>query len=155
MADDRDEQPTRADVEGSAARFLSRRDHGRGELRDKLRKRDYPDELIDDVLDDFEEWGYLDDEKFAREQGAILARKCWGPRQILHKLRARGVDETIVDQALAEIGEEEDWEERARERLHSRFGRADELDDKDQKRAYRHLTYRGYYPALVRRLLFD
>lgn len=149
------EEPTRADVEGAAARYLSRRDHARGELRDKLLRKDYPAELVEDVLDDFESWEYLDDRKFAAEQGAILARKCWGPRQIAHKLRARGIDEAIVDEALATIGKKVDWREQALERLTSRFGDPDEFDDKTQQKAYRHLTYRGYSGALVRRLLFD
>lgn len=150
-----DPRVTRADVDAAASRLLARRDHARGELEDKLRRRDMPNELIDDVLDDFDERGYLDDRQFAVEQGSILARKCWGPRQIAAKLRKRGVSDEVIERALADIEQHEDWSRRARERLVSRFSPPDELDDDDQQRAYRHLTYRGYSPSLVRRLLFD
>ncbi len=146
---------TLVEVEAAALRLLSRRDHGRGELAKKLRRRELPEALIEVVLDELEERGYLDDARFAEEQGAILARKCWGPRQIAHKLRARGIDETTVDEALAKIAGEQDWRDRARQRMHSRFGDASELDESEQQRAFRHLTYRGYSPGLVRGILFD
>lgn len=145
----------RADVDAAVARILARRDHARGELVDKLRRRNMPMELIDEVLNDYTERGVLDDARFASEQGAILARKCWGPRQIAAKLRARGVADAIIDDVLAELGGDKRWRKRATERLHSRFGESSELSDADQRRAYRHLTYRGYSPGLVRRLLFD
>lgn len=149
------EGPSIEEVEAAAMRFLGRRDYGREELARKLRKRDFPDQLIEEVLNSYEEAGYLDDARFAAVQGAILARKCWGPRQISYKLRSRGIDEATVERALDEIGEDESWTERARERLQSRFGDPRQLDEKELGRAYRHLTYRGYSPPLVRRLLFD
>ena len=136
-------------------RFLGRRDYGREELARKLRRREFPEELIAQVLAGYEEAGYIVDARFAGEQGAILARKCWGPRQIAHKLRARGIDEATVEQALVEIVGEVDFGERAAARLHARFGEPRELTDKEQRRAFRHLTYRGYPPAMIRRLLFD
>lgn len=148
-------KPTLADVEAAALRLLSRRDHGRGELADKLRRRQLPPEHIEVVLDELEARGYLDDARFAEEQGAILARKCWGPRQIAHKLRSRGIDQANVDAALAEIARREVWKDRARQRLLSRFGEPSELDQSQKQRAYRHLTYRGYSPGLVRGILFD
>lgn len=152
--DDKD-QPTRADVEAAAYRFLGRRDYACEELARKLRKKDLPQDFIDEVLAGLKQAGYLDDERFAKEQGAILARKNWGPRQISHKLRARGVGETIIEEALLEISENVDWQAKAKERLYARFGPAADLDDSTRARAFRHLTYRGYSPSLVRRLLFD
>lgn len=150
-----DEEPTRGDVEAAAARFLARRDHARVELAQKLERHDFPDELVEEVLDSLEEFGYLDDERFALVQGGILARKCWGPRQIAQKLRSRGVDDSIIDEALAEIGREEDWRERALQRMISRFGHPRELNESERQKAFRHLTYRGYSGNLIRRLLFD
>lgn len=149
------DQPTRADVESAAHRYLSRRDHARGELARKLRAKDLPEDLIDEVLDSLTQVGYLDDERFAQTQGSILARKSWGPRQISHKLRARGIDDSIIEAALTEISQHYDWQTQAQERLRARYGRAEDLDDSQRAKAFRHLTYRGFAPALIRRLLFD
>lgn len=152
---DDDRKPTKGDVEAVAMRFLGRRDYGREELARKLRDRQLPPELIAEVLADYEEAGYLDDRRFATTQGEILARKCWGPLQIRHKLKSRGIDDAVVDEALAKIGDAAFWRGQAGERLQKKFGAATELSQNDKQRAYRHLTYRGFAPALVRQVLFD
>lgn len=150
-----DDKPTRSDVEAVAYRLLSRRGHACTELKRKLDRRDFPKALIDEVVDECVQAGYVDDERFAREQAAILVRKCWGPLQIRNKLRARGVCDVVIDDALAELDEGTDWQETALDRLCSRFGRPETLDDNAQQKAFRHLRYRGYPGSLIRRLLFD
>ena len=147
--------PTHSDVESAAYTYLARRDHSRAELQKKLIGKDFPPALIDEVLDTLEEAGYVDDGNFARHQGSILARKCWGPLQIRAKLRARGLASDLIDEALAEIASEEDFSSHALHRLTSRFGDTSTLDQKTRQKAYRHLVHRGYSPQLIRRLLFD
>ena len=154
MTDQADES-TKADVEAVAYRLLARRDHARRELADKLRRRHFDTALIEEVLDECAASGYLDDRRFSLHQGGILARKCWGPLQIRQKLRLRGVAADIIDDTLETLRDDFDWEHQARDRLHCRFDTADKLDTDDRARAYRHLTYRGYPSALVRRILFD
>lgn len=145
----------RAEIEAAAYGFLGRRGYARGELESKLLARDFSKALVEEVLDTLEEAGYVDDQSFASHQGAILARKGWGPRQIEAKLRARGVGAEPIDDALKEIRQEEDFLSRGRARLESRFGPPGELNEKERQRAYRHLLYRGYSPALARRLIFE
>ncbi len=149
------ESVTRADVEAAATRLLARRGHAREELKRKLRRRGFEESMISQVLDHFVERGIVDDRRFADEQAAILVRKCWGPVQIRKKLRARGVDDRFIDEALDEFDAPAIWRDHARQRLQARFGAAAELDERDQRRAYRHLRYRGFRPAMIRRLLFD
>lgn len=147
--------PDRATVQAAAYRLLARRDHARGELTQKLRQRHFPDILIQQVLDECEQAGYLDDERFAAEQGRILAKKAWGPRQIAHKLRARGVADHILSKIIDEITDELDLVALAKQRLLRRFGPPHSLDETQRQRAYRHLIYRGYSSHLVRRILFE
>lgn len=147
--------PTKTDVEAAALTFLARRDHAEGELRKKLRKKDFDDALIDEVFADYRERGYLDDTRFAVDQGHILARKQWGPLKISQKLSERGVSRTIVDAAIAEIESEVDWADKALERLQSKF-RADprDFDQKTRQKAYRHLISRGFPSHIIHRILW-
>ncbi|WP_158542584.1 regulatory protein RecX [Lujinxingia litoralis] len=146
---------TREDVEAASYRFLARRDHARGELRQKLERYDFDPALVEDVLDELEARRYLDDARFARTQAALLAQRGWGPAQIAHRLRQRGVDAAVVEPVLDELAEEEPWPRRAAHYFEGKFGAPGQLEDRAQKRAFRHMVYRGYAPGLVRRLLFD
>ncbi|MFW5968677.1 MAG: regulatory protein RecX, partial [Persicimonas sp.] len=145
---DEDDSPTLADVEAKAMRLLSRRAHAEGELRRKLRKKDFPDELIDEACAKMREYGYLDDAAFAEDQAAMLARKGWGPRQIEHKLGKRGVDEAIIDEALRAVGDRDTWLENCRARLRTKYRcEPDDLDRDAQEKAFRHLKYRGFHAS--------
>lgn len=132
-------------------RFLARRGHSSGELARKLRKRDFPDDLIERVIADFTERGWLDDAEFASHQAQILARKEWGPHKIRAKLRHHGVPDTIAEDAVAAL--DVSWVELALARVDSKYGELS--DDRDRQRAYRHLTYRGFSSRTARAVLFD
>lgn len=140
----------RADAEASVTRFLARRDHSTGELRKKLAKRGYDADLIEDVIADCVDAGWVDDEAFATHQARILADKGWGPFQVRSKLERHGVPRDLAEQTVDSLGE--DWTANARRRLRTKYG---ELADDDRERAFRHLTYRGFPGAIARRAIFD
>jgi regulatory protein len=146
-----DDEPTITDVEASAMRFLARRGHSTGELRKKLQRREFPDDLIEQVLCDFTERGWLDDQEFAEHQAQILVRKEWGPNKIRAKLRKHGVPETIAEDVVAAL--DVVWVEIALSRVRSKYGELE--DDRDRQRAFRHLTYRGFSGRTARAVVFD
>lgn len=150
MADD-----LKTDVEAAAMRFLGRRDYSSGELRQKLLRKDFDGAVVDLVVDEFVERGWIDDRRFAEQQAAILYRKEWGPLQIVRKLTRHGVYYDMASEVAEELGVKNGWAKPCRERMESRYGDPGELDQDGKAKAYRHLTYRGYPPNLVRSLLFD
>ena len=76
----------------------------RRELRDKLAKKDVPDELAERLLDRFTEVGLVDDEAFARswvesrQRSRGLAR-----RALAQELRRKGVDDETARTALDDL----------------------------------------------------
>ncbi|HEX3224284.1 MAG TPA: regulatory protein RecX [Nocardioides sp.] len=76
----------------------------RQELRDKLAKKDVPDELAERLLDRFTEVGLVDDEAFARswvesrQRSRGLAR-----RALAQELRRKGVDDETAWTALDDL----------------------------------------------------
>ena len=144
----------RDEAEATVYRLLARRDHSREELRRKLADRDHAPEVIAALIEEMEEAGYLNDRRFALHQAAILARKEWGPLRIHQKLRARGVDDHLIDDALDALPDDHSFRDAARHRLLRKFGDPADFDDRDKQRAYRHLVHRGYPPGLVRGLIF-
>jgi regulatory protein len=83
----------------------------RQELREKLAKKDVPDELAERLLDRFTEVGLVDDAAFARswvesrQRSRGLAR-----RALAQELRRKGVDDETARTALDDLdpGQEED-----------------------------------------------
>lgn len=82
-------------------RMLDRRMHTRAELRRKLVDSGYDASICDTVLEGFAGQGLVDDASvaaaFVRDQ---LARKPVGRGYLRQKLRAKGVDDALIDQAL-------------------------------------------------------
>ncbi len=86
----------------AALRLLQRRDHGKGELRRKLRLRGFPEDEIERVLESLDGRGLLDDASYARAFAKESLASGHGPAWISAKLRSRGVAAVAFGIALDE-----------------------------------------------------
>jgi len=83
---------TERSVYQTALDLLSRRDHFRRELEDKLRLRNLPDDEIAAAIDRCEELGLIDDERVAERFVEVrAASRGWGPRRLAAELQKRGM----------------------------------------------------------------
>jgi len=83
---------------GEALRILTRREYTRRELQRKLTERDYPEDVVEEVLDEMERAGYVDDKEYARR--FLETREEWGYWRIRYELARRGIDEGILDKII-------------------------------------------------------
>jgi regulatory protein len=87
-----------------AMRYLGSRLHSRAELRKKLVRREYGDQVTDSVLDDLARMGYLDDARFAKTRALSAAEhKHHGRRRAYMELIKAGVKKDVADAALDEV----------------------------------------------------
>lgn len=85
-------------------RLLGRRDHASHELRLKARKKDYPDELIQECLEELEAKGYINNRMFAEKFAADKFEfNQWGPEKIRLELIRKGVDRKTATEVTQEI----------------------------------------------------
>lgn len=88
-------------IKQRAFRLLGRRIHSTSELRRKLWNKDYEQKLIDEVIEDLQKKGYLDDKEFIR---ALVAEKSkakkWSINKIQAELFKRGVASKLIDETL-------------------------------------------------------
>ncbi len=75
------------------------------QLRDALKKREAPDEVIDQVMVLMEGYGYLDDRAWAEGFVRGQRRKGVGPHVIRYKLRQKGISEEIAGAFLEKAHE--------------------------------------------------
>lgn len=147
--ENQDEQEYRA--RSAALRLLARREHSRLELTLKLRQRKLPGEIIEAVLDEYEQEGWLDDDRFADVYARQRMDLGYGPLLILGELQQRGVHQSPE---CLEAMTDEDWCQQAISVREKRFGLANLADDWDEKvRQARFLSRRGYSATQVERAL--
>lgn len=126
---------------------LTRRARSRAELAEQLRRRNVPDELVDRLLDRFEDVGLVDDEAFARmwvegrQRSRGLAR-----RALAQELRRKGVADDTAREVLDEVdpGEEEAT---ARQLVRRKLRSVRHVDDAKATRRLAGMLARKGYPA--------
>lgn len=134
-----------------ALRLLARREHSRQELSLKLRQRKIEQSVIDLVLDEYEEEGWLDDHRFADVYTRQRIDVGYGPVRIMAELQQRGVH--FRPECLEEKSDA-DWARVAAELREKRFGLYRVSDDLAEKlRQARFLARRGFSSAQVERAL--
>ena len=83
--------------------LLASRARSAFEIRQRLRRKDYPEDAIDYALSELERLGYLDDrafaEMFVRDRLNLRPR---GSRLLMRELRAKGISEEIAKSVIEE-----------------------------------------------------
>ncbi len=133
-------------------RLLTVRARTRAELEGQLTKRGYPDDVNAKVLDRLTDVGLVDDADFAEQW--VRSRRAnagKGKRALASELRTKGVDDDVIDQALADIdagAERQRAEELVRNKL-----RREVLADGDEQKVTRRLVgmlaRRGYSQGMA------
>ena len=136
----------------AAITLLARRDFAIGELRSRLTDDGFPADAIEPVIADLLAAGTLDDARFAASYVTYHAGRGQGPRRISMELAERGVDEALIEQALA-AGP--DWKALAREVRVRRFGPEAPRDWAEKARQARFLQYRGFSSDHMRSAIAD
>lgn len=134
-----------------ALKLLARREHSRQELRLKLMQRKLSPEVIDPVLDEYENEGWLDDARFADVYARQRMDLGYGPLRIESELQQRGVFQR--PECMADVSDRQ-WINMAIRARRRRFGLVNQpLDWNDRMRQARFLAQRGYTGEQAERAL--
>lgn len=146
-----DDPADRDAIRTRALNLLARREHAPRELVRKLVQRGFDDDAVTAVAAELETENLLSETRFAESVARSRAERGYGPARIRAELGAKGVDESVVDDALAAL--ETDWGELAERVRHKRFGAAVPRDFPDKARQMRFLQRRGFDAEAIRRAL--
>lgn len=138
-------------VRDAAIRLLARREHSELELRRKLVQRNFSTELIDAVVAQLLADNLLSEERFTEAFVRARSARGFGPQRIRAELQQRGIEPAMIDNCLR--SSEEDWQARALEQYHKRFGEQLPSSMAERSKCYRFLINRGFTPDQVRRVL--
>ena len=123
------------------AQLVGRRSHARGELEQRLARRD-GDDAAREAIERLTELGAVDDARHAANRVEHLLGKGWGPARIEHDLHAAGVDAALIQRTLAGLDDEQ-LDAAARIALGAR----------DAAEGWQRLAARGFDESVAERLL--
>ncbi|MDN5658010.1 regulatory protein RecX [Brevibacterium sandarakinum] len=121
-----------AKAKKTAMNMLAMRDHASGELRDKLLKRDFLQEAVDELIAKLQKSRLLDDEEFAhRYVRAHRERRKLSRTALKRELNKKGLSADIVSGAVEDVDGEEDL---ARQVAEKKAASSRGLDDEVRER---------------------
>ncbi len=135
-----------------ATAALARREHTRAELARKLRARQITPDEVARTLERLARLGFVDDRRVAYNHAAYRAEEGRrGRLRVRRELLARGIPESLVDEALSETFPPEDESDRL-ERLIDRItaGRGVPAGERERVRLARRLLRAGFPAGMVR-----
>jgi regulatory protein len=143
----------RAPARQAALSMLARRMLSESELRQRLQRKGYPEDEVEDALELVRSYGYVNDAAVADSVTREAERAARGPAWVRQTLLRRGVAEDLRERAADELAGCQGT--LARRALAHRFGSAESLDDGDRRRAFRWLLSRGFSSECVADVLGD
>jgi len=133
----------------SAIYSLAMREHSRKELFDKLKRKDFSENVdLDALLDELEENNYLNEERFVESYIRSRIARGQGAVKIINDLRQRGITTLLINNAMQEA--DVDWFVLASEQREKKFGENKPVDFKEKAKQMRFLSSRGFSAEVIR-----
>jgi len=138
-------------IYNKALDLVSRREHSKYELIQKLNKR-FPETMpiIEEVVKKLAVNNILNDERFAEMYLNSRARKGFGPKKIEMELNFKKVDSSLIAIAIAEY---ESWTENAQNELLKKFKGVKPTDYNSKMKQKQFLFNRGFSSQIIERIL--
>ncbi|WP_318244538.1 regulatory protein RecX [Oerskovia merdavium] len=131
-------------------RTLTAAPKSRRQLMDAMTRKGYPPEVLEPLLERFEEVGLIDDAEYA----GMIVRTRHGERglsrrAIAQELRRKGIDDETATGALDQV-DDDDENDAARDLVRRRLARTTGLDrEVRMRRVVGMLARKGYSPGLA------
>lgn len=121
--------------------LLSKRDYSEKELRDKLKSKEVPEELIEKTILKLKQYNYLNEDRFI--ESFLRTKKSKSNRALIAGLQAKGISSESSKAALVNLQGEED---RAYDLICKHA-------DMDPDKLFKRLAYRGFSFESIKKAL--
>lgn len=139
----------------TALRILTRRDHSKYELSQKLKARGYAGEILRKVISECERFDYINDERVAVVFTRQLHRKGFGRKRIQFDLNSKGFSAEHIQEVLADCISDADECRCAEKTFQKHSRRFDKEKDilKRKEKIYRFLHRRGFANTVITQII--
>ncbi|KPK99149.1 MAG: hypothetical protein AMJ95_00875 [Omnitrophica WOR_2 bacterium SM23_72] len=120
------------------------------ELCQRLKRKKFEEPIIGKTLAFLKARGFIDDQVFARAWVTARLKKPLGLRRIRQELRAKGIEEEIIDSQIREIKKDYPEGEIVKQLAKTKLGKMKDLEPRVAKRRVAaYLLRRGFPPETV------
>lgn len=132
----------------TAFKYLGYKARSRFEVENKLKEKEFSEDIIFKVMDMLERYGYIDDKIYAKK---FISEKInfngYGKHKIKYELRLKKVDEEIIEELLQDTDEDE--LEKAI-KLVEKKSKNKVIDYKEKQKIVAYLQRRGYSYDIIK-----
>jgi regulatory protein len=139
-----------SEIRNQALAYLTRREHSRSELAQKLYKKGFPEEIVDEVLQELLVAGVQSDARFC--ETFIYARRNhgYGPIKIKLELQEHGVAAETLEEKLQ--CRDALWDELASKVRVKKFGSSIPEEFAEKAKQMKFLQYKGFTSEQINKI---
>lgn len=120
------------------------------ELAERLKKKKFAENIIQETIGFLKERGFLDDEAFARAWFESRLRRPLGLRRLERELETKGIDKEIIQQQIGEVKKGYSEEEIVRDLAKARLKKLKDIEpQKARVRIFGYLIRRGFSTDII------
>lgn len=126
-----------------AYKFLGYKARSEKEVRDKLTKENYPQEIIDRIIELFKHYNYINDENYTKAYiNNRIKFKPRAKRMLKYELAQKGVDSDTIENIIDSSNIDET--DIAINLLQKKLKNKKDIDQKEKQRIYNYMLRRGF-----------
>lgn len=140
----------KAKARNSAFRLLKLRPRSEYELRQKLKRKQYSDGIIDETIQYLKQLQLIDDRRFTKAWINSRLARPFGLNRIRQELKLKGIEDQIIKEELSTAKETFTEDEAVLNLAQRRFKRYKNIERiKAKRRTYEYLVRRGFSSAAI------
>ena len=134
-------------IKKDCLRLLTRREHSRKEIEQKLSAKGYQRSQLNLVLDELTKQSWQDDSRYAESYLNMRSQKGFGPVKIAYELRQQGVDKAEIDALIQ--AKTDTWATSLQQLYTKKFADPAIKDHTERTKRIRFLSQRGFPSGMI------
>ena len=122
-----------------ATAYIARYQKSESEINSYLRKKEFDEKIVQEVVNKLKSYGFVDDKLFAKNYVKSKTNS-QGKIKLAFNLRKKGLKDDVIQETIEEFSQDEQQIENVLEK----YLRNKTKDVKTKQKAYRYLASRGY-----------
>lgn len=143
--------PDSKTIRKECIKLLTRREHSRKQIQDKLSHKGFERHHVSEVIDELSVQDWQSDNRYAENYARVRCQKGFGPVRIAFELRQQGIDAETTDNALQ--NQPDSWFDSLEKVYFKKFPAETSFDLVERGKRIRFLLQRGFPNDMINALL--